>query len=96
MPSFFPETKPGEFMSPVGMAMDSPAYAAQKQQLLPYFSSEAEMKAYLSDTDKVTAALRDHIWKISGGLNGAPPAAEGGTAAPSPATSVSAGAAGGR
>jgi cytochrome c2 len=94
MPSFFPETKPGEFMSPVGMAMDSPNYAAQKQQIMQYFSSEAEMKAYLSDADKVTAALRDHIWKISGGLNGAAPAEEGGTAAP--VTSVSAGAAGGR
>lgn len=94
MPSFFPETKPGEFMSPVGMAMDSPAYAAQKQQLMQYFSSEEEMKAYLSDTDKVTAALRDHIWKISGGLNGAPPAPE--PAAPAPAASVTAGAAGGR
>lgn len=97
MPSFFPETKPGEYMSPVGMAMDSPAYAAQKQQLMQYFSSEAEMKAYLSDADKVTAALRDHIWKISGGLNGAAPADEGGMAAPAaPVTSVSAGAAGGR
>jgi cytochrome c2 len=95
MPSFFPETKPGEYMSPVGMAMDSPAYAAQKQQLMQYFSSEAEMKAYLSDADKVTAALRDHIWKISGGLNAAPPAEPPTAAAPAPA-SVSAGAAGGR
>jgi cytochrome c2 len=95
MPSFFPETKPGEFMSPVGMAMDSPAYAAQRQQLLPYFSSEAEMKAYLSDVDKVTSSLRDHIWKISGGLRpGATP--EDSTVAPAPVTSVSAGAAGGR
>jgi cytochrome c2 len=96
MPSFFPETKPGEFMSPVGMAMDSPTYAGVRQQLLPYFSSEAEMKAYLSDVDKVTAALRDHIWKISGGLAGAAPAEGGGTVAPAPMTSVSAGAAGGR
>jgi cytochrome c2 len=90
MPSFFPETKPGEFMSPVGMAMDSPVYAAQRQQLRPFFSSDEEMKAYLSDVDKVTAALRDHIWKISGGpTRPAPPEADG------PA-GVSAGAAGGR
>jgi len=94
MPSFFPETKPGEFMSPVAMAMDSPAYAAQKQQLLPYFSSEVEMKAYLADVDKVTGALRDHIWKISGGNRPAPAPEAGGSAAP--VTSVSAGAAGGR
>jgi hypothetical protein len=54
-------------MSPVTQALASPAYAAQKQQILPYFASEAEMNAYVADTDKVTAAIRDHIWRLSGG-----------------------------
>ena len=27
------------------------------------------MKAYLADVDKVTAALRDHIWSLSGGIH---------------------------
>ncbi len=94
MPSFFPETKPGEFMSPVGMAMDSPAYAAQRQQLRPYFASDEEMKAYLSDVDKVTGALRDHIWKLSGGaIRSSTPAAD---TMPAASSSVTAGAAGGR
>ncbi len=93
MPSFFPETKPGEFMSPVGMAMDLPTYAAQRQQLRQYFSSDEEMKAYLSDVDKVTGALRDHIWKLSGGATRSAPAADTMPEAPS---SVTAGAAGGR
>jgi cytochrome c2/phage shock protein A len=79
MPTFFPETEPHKFMSPLGQAIDSPVYAAQKQQLLRYFSSEAELKAFLSDVDKVTAALRDHIWSLSGGGR---PAIAGRAAAP--------------
>lgn len=75
MPSNFPETQPGEFMSPVAQAIDAPNFAAQKAQMLRYFSSEAELKAYLSDVDKVTAALRDHIWSLSGGGRAAPPPA---------------------
>jgi hypothetical protein len=94
MPNFFSVSSSGEVTSPYGQVLDAPQYAGQKQQLLPYFSTDAEMKAYLSDPDKVTGALRDHIWKISGGLSGAAPAADEGTAAP--AASVSAGAAGGR
>jgi hypothetical protein len=97
MPSFFPETQPGHFMSPVAQAMASPTYAAQKAQLLPYFSSEEEMNAYLADTDKVTAAIRDHIWRISGGTAPGPAAttaSEG--VGNAPAASVAAGAAGGQ
>jgi len=91
MPNFFPETKPGEFMSPVPPMLGNPAFAAQKQQILRYFSSEAEMNAYLSDVKTVTTALRDHIWSISGG--GRAPAAGARGAAPA---AVPAGAAGGR
>jgi cytochrome c2/predicted nucleic acid-binding Zn-ribbon protein len=68
MPSNFPETQPGEFVSPLVQAIDSPAFTAQKQQMMRYFSSEAELKAYLADVDKVTTALRDHIWSLSGGI----------------------------
>jgi cbb3-type cytochrome oxidase cytochrome c subunit len=96
MPSNFPETKPGEFMSPVAQAIDSPVYAAQKQQMLQHFSSEAELKAYLADVDKVTAALRDHIWSLSGGRQpfvAAPVTANTGSGSD---TGVAAGAAGGR
>jgi hypothetical protein len=67
MPSNFPEQEPGQYTSPIVMVVDAPAYAQFKQQMLPYFSSEAELKAFLSDVDKVTIALRDHIWSMSGG-----------------------------
>ena len=67
MPSNFPETEPGKFMSPIAQAIDAPNYAAQKQKMMQHFSSEAELKAYLADVDKVTTALRDHIWSLSGG-----------------------------
>jgi len=83
MPTNFPETEPGTFMSPVAQAIDQPTYAAQKQKMMQYFSSEAELKAYLADVDKVTTALRDHIWSLSGGGR-------------RPAAGVAAGAAGGR
>jgi cytochrome c2 len=67
MPSNFPESSPGHYDSPVAAVIDSPAYAAQKAQMMRYFKSEAELKAYLADVDKVTAALRDHIWSLASG-----------------------------
>jgi len=90
MPSNFPEMEPGKFMSPVAQAIDSPTYAAQKQKMLQYFSSEAELKEYLSDADKVTEALRDHIWSLSGGRR------QPALANPAGGASVTAGGAGGR
>jgi cytochrome c2 len=68
MPAFFPEVEPGRRASPVVQAIDQPLYAAQKQRLLAQFGSEAELKAYLNDVGKVTAALRDHIWRLAGGV----------------------------
>jgi len=89
MPSNFPEVEPGKFMSPVAQAIDAPTYAAQKQRMMQFFSSEAELKEYLGDVDKVTTALRDHIWSLSGGRR-AP------AAAPAGSMSATAGGAGGR
>ncbi|MEA2692640.1 MAG: hypothetical protein QOJ16_2027 [Acidobacteriota bacterium] len=67
MPSNFPETTPGKYESPVAAAIDSPAFAAQKAEMMKQFSSDAELKAFLADVDKVTTALRDQIWSLSGG-----------------------------
>jgi cytochrome c2 len=94
MPNFFPEINPHELMSPVPTMLNAPTFAGQKQQLLKYFSSEAEMNAYLGDVLKVTTALRDHIWAISGGRR--PTAATAESPAPAPAGPVAGGAAGGR
>jgi mono/diheme cytochrome c family protein len=90
MPSNFPEVEPGRFSSPLAQAIDAPAFAAQKQRMRQYFASDEELKAYLNDVDKVTTALRDHIWVLSGGRRS--PA----LATPAPVAGVAAGAAGGR
>lgn len=93
MPEFFTKSEDGQYMSPIAMGIDTPAYAAQKAQLLQSFGSEAELKAYLADADKVTRALTDYIWSLSGGIRRAPAPA---SPAAAPTTSVTAGAAGGR
>jgi mono/diheme cytochrome c family protein len=96
MPNFFTKNEKGEIVSSVHLQLAAPVFAAQKQQLLGYFASEAEMNAYLSDAGKVTGALRDHIWVLSGGRR---PTAATAPADSSPAASaapVAGGAAGGR
>ncbi len=45
-------------------AIDTPRFAEQKRRMLRYFASEAELKAYLADVDKVTGALRDYVWTL--------------------------------
>jgi hypothetical protein len=66
MPSNFLETTPGEYESPLVPVIDSPAYAGAKARMMAHFSSEEELKAYLADVDRVTRALRDHIWTLAG------------------------------
>lgn len=99
MPNFFQKSEDGKYSSPFALGIDAPTYAAQKAQMMQHFGSEAELKAYLADPDRVTAALRDYIWSISGGLR-PPPRLEspGGAPAEGSGTSgtVTAGAAGGR
>ena len=67
MPAFFPETQPNHYTSPVATALASPAYAGYREAIARHFANEQEMNAYLADVDKVTAALRDPIWSLSGG-----------------------------
>ncbi|HEX5758270.1 MAG TPA: c-type cytochrome [Thermoanaerobaculia bacterium] len=68
MPSFFPEVEPGKRTSPALLAIDQPRYAADKARLVAQFGSEAALRAYLADVPKVSAAMRDHIWRLAGGL----------------------------
>jgi hypothetical protein len=93
MPNFFSKGEHGEILSQVHLQVAAPVFAAQKQQLLRYFASEAEMTAYLADSNNVATALRDHIWLLSGG--GRRPSAPAGSSVVAPAP-VTAGAAGGR
>lgn len=64
MPTFFVQNDDGSFQSPFVAAIDSPTYAAQKGELMQYFETEEEMREYLADVPKLSAALRDHIWAL--------------------------------
>ena len=65
MPTNFPrDPETGGFQSPLGMAMDSPAFAGHKATLLPYFENEAALKKTMGDAVALTNYLRDYIWSI--------------------------------
>ncbi len=81
MPSNFPEVEPGRFMSPAVQAINMPLYAAHKQRLLPYFGSQQALDEYLGDVDRVTTALRDHLWRLSAGRQALGPSTDPGAGA---------------
>jgi cytochrome c2/predicted nucleic acid-binding Zn-ribbon protein len=62
MPQNFAKANDGTFSSPLAGAIDAPMFSAQKQRMMAAFDSEEDLKAFLADADKVTTALRDHIW----------------------------------
>jgi cytochrome c2 len=66
MPTNFPklDDKSDKRISPLAPALDTPAFAGLKKDLVGIWGSEAEAKAYIGDPDRVTKALRDHIWSL--------------------------------
>jgi len=62
MPQNFAKAADGSFSSPLANAIDAPMFSAQKSRMMTQFDSEKELKEFLADADKMTAALRDHIW----------------------------------
>ncbi len=62
MPVFFTREDDGEYSSPLAQGIDLPMWSAEKDRMLRYFDSEAELKEYLANADNVTTAMRDHIW----------------------------------
>lgn len=66
MPTNFPraDEKSDKRISPLAPALDTPTFADLKKQLVAIFGSEAEAKAYIGDPDRVTKALRDHVWTL--------------------------------
>ena len=66
MPANFPRNaETGGFTSPLAMAIDTPAFAAHKAALLPYFNNdEKQLRATMSDAVALTNYLRDYIWSI--------------------------------
>ncbi|HXI14138.1 MAG TPA: hypothetical protein VNM92_16055 [Thermoanaerobaculia bacterium] len=79
MPTNFPrDPKDGHFISPLADAINSPAFAAQKSGLLPYFRDEAELTKTMSDAVALTNYLRDYIWTLGPSqMRTASPAPEG-------------------
>jgi cytochrome c2 len=76
MPTNFPKVddKSDTRISPLAPALDTPAFAGLKRELVGIWGSEAEAKAYISDPDRVTRALRDHIWSLGNDFLTAPQA----------------------
>jgi cytochrome c2 len=66
MPTNFPrDPATGGFQSPLGGAIDTPAFAQYKAQLLPYFGNdEKKLKRTMGDAVQLTEYLRDYIWSI--------------------------------
>jgi len=65
MPSNFPrDAATGGFQSPLGLAIDTPAFASYKATLLPYFHDEKELRRTMGDAVALTDYLRDYIWSI--------------------------------
>jgi mono/diheme cytochrome c family protein len=65
MPTNFPrDAETGEFTSPLGMAINTPAFAAYKSRLMQHYGSEQELAAALGDVEQLTNYIRDYIWTI--------------------------------
>jgi cytochrome c2 len=79
MPTNFPreDDKSEKRVSPLALAIDTPAYADFKRALVEIWGSEAEAKAFIGDPDRVTKALRDHVYTLGGQSSAAsePPSA---------------------
>jgi hypothetical protein len=66
MPTNFPhDAATGGFISPLGQAIDTPAFAQYKAALLPYFGNDpVKLKKTMGDAVALTDYLRDYIWSI--------------------------------
>src|SRR5438874_10295454 len=66
MPANFPrDPATGGFQSPLGNAIDTPAFAQYKSALLPYFKGdEGQLHRTMGDAVALTQYLRDYIWSI--------------------------------
>ncbi|MDX1503320.1 MAG: c-type cytochrome [Thermoanaerobaculia bacterium] len=62
MPANFVQKRDGTWESPIAAAIDAPMFSAQKRSMLRHFESDEGLKEFLADPDRVTVALRDHIW----------------------------------
>ena len=68
MPTNFPMNDEGHRISPLAGLLDQPSFARDREEFDKLFGSDDAAKAFLSNPDAVTRALRDYVWTI--GLNG--------------------------
>ncbi len=84
MPTNFPKGEDGHRTSPLGALIDAPNFAKDREEFARLFGGDAQARAFLSNPEAVTRALRDYVWSlgINGGTSPAPlkPAGETETA----------------
>jgi mono/diheme cytochrome c family protein len=93
MPTNFPPGDGGQRISPIAGMFDAPAFAKDRQEYAQILGGDAEAKAFLSNPDALTKALRDYVWSI--GINGGT-APVGAAPVPAPPASRAARPSGGR
>ncbi|HEY7112496.1 MAG TPA: c-type cytochrome [Thermoanaerobaculia bacterium] len=84
MPTNFPPGDSGVRTSPLAGMFDAPAFAKDRQEYGQILGGDDEAKAFLSNPDAITKALRDYVWSI--GVNGGTAPVQP-SAAPAPPTS---------
>ena len=74
MPTNFPKADDGRRTSPLAALVDAPAFAKDRADFARILGGDEGVKAFLSDPDAVTKALRDYVWSIGrpGGSGPAP------------------------
>jgi hypothetical protein len=79
MPTNFPKGEDGKRTSPLAGLLDAPAFAADRAEFARLLGGDEAARAFLSDPDAVTRALRDYVWSIgiTGGTSPAPGPAAG-------------------
>jgi mono/diheme cytochrome c family protein len=68
MPTNFPKGDDGKRTSPIAALLDAPTFAADRAEFARLLGGDETAKAFLSDPDQATKALRDYVWSI--GING--------------------------
>jgi mono/diheme cytochrome c family protein len=79
MPTNFPKGEDGKRTSPLAGLLDAPAFAADRAEFARLLGADEAARAFLSDPEAVTRALRDYVWSIgiTGGTAPAPGPAAG-------------------
>jgi mono/diheme cytochrome c family protein len=68
MPTNFPKGDDGRRTSPIAALLDAPTFAGDRAEFARLLGGDEAAKAFLSDPDQVTKALRDYVWSV--GING--------------------------